>query len=112
MAILKFIFLEVLIFIVGLGIDYIFVILEKKEIIDFGSFLHILANGLLIFIPLSIVNKKNTFLCITVIFLSAFVVFSPVVIIKYNYVIFLSVAVYTIFAIYIACKKTKYIGVR
>ena len=104
-------FLSLLIvFFLGLGIDYIFVVLEKKGYIQAGSFLHILANGILVFIPLSIVKNKNFYICFPVLLLSSFIVFAPIVIIKYNYVVILSIAVYFFFATYIACKKIKEVG--
>jgi len=112
MKILRFLTLLIVVFVLGLGIDYIFIVMDKKGIVDFGSFLHILANGSLIFIPLIAVNRKSTLICLFSVFIAALAVFSPVVIIRYNYVIFLSVAVYTVFAVYIACKKTQHIGAR
>ncbi|NPA52707.1 MAG: hypothetical protein GXO22_07410 [Aquificae bacterium] len=108
--VLKLFIVILVIFFVGLGIDYIFVILEKKGILEVGSFLHILANGVLIFIPLSIIRKKNFYICFPLILFTAFIVYAPIVIIKYSYIIFLSIAVYTIFAFYIICKKSKHIG--
>ncbi len=112
MKVVRFLVFLITIFLLGLGIDYIFVVLDKRKIIEFGSFLHILANGSLIFIPLMAVNRKNALICLFSVLISAFAVFSPIVIIRYDYVIFLSVAVYTVFAVYIACKKTQHIGVR
>ncbi len=107
----RFVVLLFVVFLLGLGIDYIFVILEKKNLLDVGSFLHILANGILIFVPLSAI-RQSFYLCFPAVLISAFVVYAPIVIIKYNYVVFLSIAVYTIFAVYIACKKTRSVGER
>ncbi len=112
MKVIRFLVFLIIIFLLGLGIDYIFVVLDKRKIIEFGSFLHILANGSLIFVPLMAVNRRNSLICLFSVFISAFAVFSPIVIIRYDYVTFLSVAVYTVFAVYIACKKTRHIGVR
>ena len=108
--IFRFFILLIIIFFISLGIDYIFLIFEKEGFIQIGSFIHILANGMLIFIPISALKDKGFYSCLPFVLISSFVVFAPIVIMKYNYVVLLSIAVYSVFAIYIVCKKTKDIG--
>ncbi len=111
---IKFIFLGLIVLALSFGLNYLFLILDEKNILKIGSFFHIGTLGILVFFPFIFLNKEGLTPQICVLTLIIFGIFSyaPLVYLKYNSVILVEIFVYVSFIIYISCKNLKRKGVK
>jgi predicted membrane channel-forming protein YqfA (hemolysin III family) len=111
---IKFFVLGVVVFILSFGLNYLFLILDEKNIVKIGSFVHIGTVGILVFLPLIVFHKIRVSpqFCVLSLVIFGIISYFPLIYLRYNSLILLEIFVYVSFIIYISCKKLGRKGVR